>query len=535
MKTLFRNRIFLKQFLALIIMIVVIFSGVGLSIYWAAARTLESQSMDLVEQYQKQIYIEIREKVKDIKSCIKTQSLYLQDMNLDIYNSEKMKKLLGKVVSNNSTLIDLLLVDNEGNVVNSKGGPSETNLMERDYVRNGLLGKSTVTGLYSGKRRGTIIMTISQPVIIEGKPEYVLAGVIGLDEIKSIIESIEFKNGEQIFLVDKKGDIITSNEYDLNNKDEVALYHENMMTEGVKNVIERKNNVAKYENFKGNKVIGSYRWIDELEVGLIVEFDEKYMLKPIDRLIGYIHILILIVCILTTIFAYFISRRTYRTINKLVESVKRLKENSNVSKIDLKTSDELNILIESFNEMQDAVKKREEEIHRYATIDTLTNTLNRRAGIKLLEKEIEKSQINKTPLSIMFIDINGLKTVNDYLGHREGDKLIISACEFIRKSIGEENALARLGGDEFLVILPECSVQCARKIKEKINSEIDQYNEENQKAFLVSASIGLAEYEQDGRPSADALIEIADKRMYKNKDNYKNHNKNNIVIRDNDK
>ena len=134
--------------------------------------------------------------------------------------------------------------------------------------------------------------------------------------------------------------------------------------------------------------------------------------------------------------------------------------------------------------------------------DTLTGAYTRWFGEKLLKHEVEKAKRNHTMFSLVFIDIDGLKEVNDKFGHSEGDKLLKNFVKAFQNVTRKEDILIRWGGDEFLAIFPESSYENTLKIMKRFEK------------FPIS--YGIVECPKDSiDPSM--LIEKADKRMYRMK------------------
>lgn len=137
--------------------------------------------------------------------------------------------------------------------------------------------------------------------------------------------------------------------------------------------------------------------------------------------------------------------------------------------------------------------------------------------------------MNQGKLSVCFIDINGLKEVNDYLGHDTGDELILSVVDCIKKNIRDTDLIARLGGDEFLIIFYNMSAMDAEKVWTRISAEYDRINEEQNRKYVISASHGIEEVNVDTDKSIDIIINQADEKMYREKRRIKKDEK---IIRD---
>lgn len=167
------------------------------------------------------------------------------------------------------------------------------------------------------------------------------------------------------------------------------------------------------------------------------------------------------------------------------------------------------------------IKEAQKKLQVYATMDILTGALNRRAGLVILEKQIQLCKRNNWDLTICYIDVDGLKEVNDTYGHQEGDDYILFITNVLKEIIRESDGLCRLGGDEFLLVLPECDLHKAEMVLKRIEKSLDNYNEIKVKPYKLSFSYGLVKYDFDEQPKIGRLIARADMEMYKHKNRKK--------------
>jgi diguanylate cyclase (GGDEF)-like protein/PAS domain S-box-containing protein len=136
-------------------------------------------------------------------------------------------------------------------------------------------------------------------------------------------------------------------------------------------------------------------------------------------------------------------------------------------------------------------KRMEAELVRLAQTDELTGAFNRRHFMSKLEAEIHRSNRYRHPLSLMIIDLDHFKRVNDTYGHAVGDLALRAVVELLRGELREQDELARLGGDEFAVLLPETRVDIAQGVANRViaragSTRIDETDER------LSLSIGVA-------------------------------------------
>lgn len=167
-------------------------------------------------------------------------------------------------------------------------------------------------------------------------------------------------------------------------------------------------------------------------------------------------------------------------------------------------------------------KKREEELKTLAFYDSLTDLPNRQLLHMYLKKALARSKRHKQTLTVMFIDLDGFKNVNDTLGHEAGDLLLKEVADRLHRIVREDDFVSRLGGDEFIIVLEEVGEQEAAHIAQRILDEVSiPYTINEQKAH-VSPSIGISIYPTNGE-NQETLIERADKAMYFAKHNGKNN------------
>lgn len=170
-------------------------------------------------------------------------------------------------------------------------------------------------------------------------------------------------------------------------------------------------------------------------------------------------------------------------------------------------------VVRDITEMKEAQKK----LQVYATMDILTGAMNRRAGLLILEKQILLCKRNNWDLTICYIDVDGLKEVNDTYGHQEGDDYILFITNALKEIIRESDGLCRLGGDEFLLMLPECDLYEAELVLRRIEQTLEEHNGRKAKPYKLGFSYGLVKYDFVEQPKIGRLIARADLEMYKHK------------------
>lgn len=195
---------------------------------------------------------------------------------------------------------------------------------------------------------------------------------------------------------------------------------------------------------------------------------------------------------------------------------------ANVTTIAIEKANLSNILEEKVKErtaqLQYEVEQRkkiEEELRQQTITDSLTGLLNRRGFFMHVEQEFKIAQRMKIQSAIMFADLDGLKRVNDYYGHADGDEMIVNAAKILTNIFRSSDVLARLGGDEFAAFTLNGSD--LNHIRERIDKAIEEFNRKSNHNYLFSISIGLIPLDPNKKLSLNYLLKKADIAMYEDK------------------
>lgn len=155
-------------------------------------------------------------------------------------------------------------------------------------------------------------------------------------------------------------------------------------------------------------------------------------------------------------------------------------------------------------------------LRRLATIDPLTGLQNRRGFLASAAAILAVADREGRGVTLGYLDINGLKQVNDQLGHETGDELIRGLAEILRDTFRDADAIGRLGGDEFAVLLFGATDDKSSTPMNRLSAAIEQFNVSGEGAGALSVSIGCAS-RGSGGPGVDDLLAAADAAMYERK------------------
>lgn len=159
---------------------------------------------------------------------------------------------------------------------------------------------------------------------------------------------------------------------------------------------------------------------------------------------------------------------------------------------------------------------RVDELHLKSVTDGLTGAFTHGYLQEILELEIQRSLTEKTPLSVMIVDIDDFKSINDSHGHLFGDRVIKETAETLSANVRSDDILGRYGGDEFVVIMPGADAQTGVHVAGRARAGIAK------NGYLATISIGVATFEGAGRETPSELLHRADMNLYQAKHDGKN-------------
>jgi diguanylate cyclase (GGDEF)-like protein len=160
------------------------------------------------------------------------------------------------------------------------------------------------------------------------------------------------------------------------------------------------------------------------------------------------------------------------------------------------------------------------QLEDVAMKDGLTGLYNYRYFQERLDKEVKRSIHNSNSLSLLMVDVNGFKRVNDAYGHRQGDETLKDLANILRNSVRSVDVPARYGGDEFVIILPETDAKRAAIVAERIKKSVASYQfHKDDEAVQLTVSIGIASLPPI--MTKEELIDAADRALYRDKQNVK--------------
>ncbi len=159
----------------------------------------------------------------------------------------------------------------------------------------------------------------------------------------------------------------------------------------------------------------------------------------------------------------------------------------------------------------------QQTLRSLALADELTGLYNRRGFLTLANQHLKFARRTKGGCSLLFIDVDRLKRINDTFGHREGDHALITTAKILRQTFRESDVIARLGGDEFAVLAIHSDDDSTRVITARLQEHVKEYNARRDHRYEVVLSVGAVRFDPMRTSSIEDLMISADEALYGHK------------------
>jgi diguanylate cyclase (GGDEF)-like protein/putative nucleotidyltransferase with HDIG domain len=259
-------------------------------------------------------------------------------------------------------------------------------------------------------------------------------------------------------------------------------------------------------------------------VGLDMSADQLLRAEDTIRLSGVLAVLTAFV--LATVLSLALSAKISKPIMQLTDATRQIADGNLDYTISIESNDEIGSLASSLNRMVASLRESQAGLLKRANTDGLTAMYNHRYFHERLGQELKRAIRYNRPLSLLMMDLDGFKVVNDNLGHPAGDAILRNFATVLASEIRDIDIAARYGGDEFAVILPETGIEEAVQIAERIRATVDERAHltdgdsgeaggagHSNSDWKITLSVGVAECPTHAR-QRDALVAAADIAMY---------------------
>lgn len=251
---------------------------------------------------------------------------------------------------------------------------------------------------------------------------------------------------------------------------------------------------------------------------IVISADTNSLNEQKNRYILIASTVLFISLVLAYLLNWQLQKRLTAPISDLINLVSYVARNKKYHRrLDSARDDEIGDLTLGVNTMLDTIEAHETQLFQRANYDELTQLPNRHLLMERLTHGINTATRNKTEIALLFLDLDRFKVVNDSLGHRVGDELLVQVAGKLVNTLRKSDSISRWGGDEFVMLLENIkNVKDIDNIVEKIVEELAKPTMTGGHLLHVSTSIGIARFPQDGDDSV-SLLKHADISMYRAK------------------
>jgi len=279
---------------------------------------------------------------------------------------------------------------------------------------------------------------------------------------------------------------------------------------------------------------------------LISEFDEQiYNESQQLKTEGYLIILAMLIFFMAAIFfALVLNYSIISPVRKLTYALNDMSEGqNNIHFESIDSKDEIGSMQLAFEKLRRKLlqgdvykatvsqqqkeikyrKSQQDHFQQLALTDALTGAVNRHHFNEVLDQEIANVNNYGNPLSIMLLDIDHFKQVNDTYGHGVGDEVLVLFYQTCVEAVRSSDVVARIGGEEFVIIMPNTTLVNAHKFAERLRKKIAKLEiNVADKQISVTVSIGVSQWKSDYFTNAETFVAHADKSLYLAKNNGRN-------------
>ncbi len=162
-------------------------------------------------------------------------------------------------------------------------------------------------------------------------------------------------------------------------------------------------------------------------------------------------------------------------------------------------------------------KRAEAALQSLSLVDELTGLYNRRGFLAVSEQSLCEIRLNEKIPAIVYADLDGLKEINDSLGHHEGDRALAKAADILKESFRSSDIVARIGGDEFVVLAAVGADESPESLSMRLQENFDASNALRNRPYNLAVSVGIAHFDDEQNHSIEELMAQADRAMYEDK------------------
>jgi diguanylate cyclase (GGDEF)-like protein len=433
----------------------------------------------------------------------------------------RLNDYLNSVRERFSDYEELIVLDPEGRVAGTSAHQLRSLQLPRDWARELSANNALVGSASWDKSLAKGILIVAVPVQrADGKLMGAVAARLNLRGAQRGLRTFAPSTSGQVYLMTADGQMIVGSQFS-----SAQLMGTKLPQSVLSRLMRQEGAVASYR-LGGTDLVGSLKMVPRVGWAVVAEIpaDAAYLQVRSFRDLTLMFVAGLLLCVSTI--AYRLGLLIVRPLERLTQGAAEVAEGDLA--VDLPAAEgEVGYLTKVFNHMvgrlrqgrqeldavNETLRRKNEELERLSTSDSLTGLSNRRFLTQRLSEELIRSHRNDHSFTILMADVDRFKKYNDTYGHPAGDEVLKKVAKILRSSTRAEDCTARYGGEEFAVLISGKVGDAAMEVAERIRARVaaEEFPGEN-----VTISVGVAEFPEHGH-TAEAVIANADDALYQAK------------------
>lgn len=461
------------------------------------------------------------ERVRDV-------NLLASDPRVLSLSPRELDRMLADMLRRSPDFSGLVFVNEHGRTVVDPGSPVGLDLSDRPYFQAALEGRRYVSDVLRGRSSGADVVIVSSPVNdAQGRFRGLVFGAIRLDTVLRYLQTVHWEGSSRTFLLKAGGELLS--------RPDAAGSGLAQDLRGLRpgdaifdHALARTQPQDIYRNHAGRRVVGAYTWLLDGRWLLVGEIPETAIYALHAGVLGAPLAGAVVLFLVFGPLTLRLARSLERPLQRLVEHSNKIEggdyEVACSPEPDSSDPEEVRSLNVAYCLMVERVRDALEALRQASLTDPLTGAPNRKLLLQEGPRLIEASRRAGRPVSLLMLDLDHFKTVNDTWGHAAGDMTLKAFVEVLGRRVRQSDIFARVGGEEFAVLAPNAGPDEARELAERIRSTVERLaipvGEGARTDLLhVTVSVGvgsLAVPDLDGK-ALEKLMTCADKALYQAK------------------
>ncbi|MGH6692008.1 MAG: sensor domain-containing diguanylate cyclase, partial [Gammaproteobacteria bacterium] len=446
--------------------------------YTQNKRSLNSKITEQLESTSRQSSRELELWLKDRLAELRVFAISeAVSENLDLISSRsrgpavrRMNDYLRSVRERFADYLELMVVDPQGRVIATSARSSRPVQLPTDWTSDITAGRTALGEPYRDEDLGATLLVAAVPIAVPSRRFLgALTAKLSLVDLERTLRDFSLADSGRVYLVTTDGALVTG----------AAGTGARLTTASMQRLSEQDGRVTSYRNHNGDQVLGSLRRGSEQRLAVVAEIPATAAFREVTRMRNLTMLLVSTLLVGIGLIGYLLGLFIVRPLARLTKGAAKVAAGNLDVDLPVLSGGEVGYLTQVFNNMvvrlregrqaldaaNETLRRKNEELETLSVTDGLTGLHNRRRLMESLADEVRRSQRLKHTFSVLMVDVDHFKKVNDTHGHVAGDRVLQGVAEILKKRVRGGSAF-RYGGEEMAVLLPKADLAAALPVAE---------------------------------------------------------------------